>query len=169
MIMSRRAKRMERQHKRSGRMAGINLVSMMDIFTILVFFLLVNSAEVEVLPNAKAVRLPESTAEQSPQKTIVVMIADKDILVQGRRIANIEQVLRAPEPVIAALKTELEYHAKRTTGLGQTSAAAGQITIMGDREIPYQLLKKVMLTCAQADYPNISLAVIHKAPNGDRV
>ena len=60
-----RAARMERHHKRHKGGAGINLVSMMDIFTILVFFLLVNSSEVEVLPNAKEFVLPDSTYCQS--------------------------------------------------------------------------------------------------------
>src|SRR4030065_637717 len=88
MKMSRRALRMQSHHKRSRPGAGLNLVSMMDIFTILVFFLLVQSSDVEVLPNAKEVRLPESISEQSPKPTVVVTVNDQDILVQGRKIAS---------------------------------------------------------------------------------
>ena len=60
MVKSARAKRMEKHHKRHGKNVGLNLVSLMDIFTILVFFLLVNSSDVETLPNAKDLQLPES-------------------------------------------------------------------------------------------------------------
>ena len=62
--MSQRAKRMERRNERGKKTVSLNLVSLMDIFTILVFFLLVNSAQVEVLPNARDLQLPESIAEQ---------------------------------------------------------------------------------------------------------
>ncbi len=82
MVKSKRAKRMERHHKR-GKGAPLNLVSLMDIFTILVFFLLVNSSDVEVLPNAKDVQLPESIAEEKAKETVVIVIGDDDIIVQG--------------------------------------------------------------------------------------
>src|SRR5512138_1138557 len=93
MKMSRRARRMERHHRRHGAAAGLNLVSLMDIFTILVFFLLVNSAEVELLPSTRAIELPESIAEQKPRETVVVMVTDTDILVQGERVASLQEAL----------------------------------------------------------------------------
>ena len=75
MQMSRRALRMERHHKRTKRSgSGLNLVSMMDIFTILVFFLLVSSGETEVLPNPKDIQLPESAALERARETVVVMV-----------------------------------------------------------------------------------------------
>ena len=82
MQKSQRAKRMDRRHKRSKLGGALNLVSLMDIFTILVFFLLVNSSDVEVLPNAKDVQLPESIAEEKAKETVVILIGDEDILVQ---------------------------------------------------------------------------------------
>ena len=85
MKMSRRAKRMDRHHKRNKGRAVLNLVSLMDIFTILVFFLLVNSGEVQVLPNAKALVLPESKAIQEPKETLAVMVNRDEILVQVDR------------------------------------------------------------------------------------
>ena len=60
MQMSQRAKRMERRNVRGKKSVTLNLVSLMDIFTILVFFLLVNSGQVETLPNARDITLPES-------------------------------------------------------------------------------------------------------------
>jgi len=46
---------------------------------------------------------------------------------------------------------------------GQTSITDEGVTIMGDKEIPYIVLKRIMLTCASANYSNISLAVSRKA------
>jgi biopolymer transport protein TolR len=162
MKMSRRAKRMDRHHARSRLLTGLNMVSLMDIFTILVFFLLVNSSDVEILPSVKAVKLPESVAEKLPKQTVVIVVNDTDILVQGRKVASVSEILTSDGELIGPLKTELDYQASRDKTVGNTGAAGHAITIMGDKEIPYRLLKKIMVTCVRAKYDNISLAVVKK-------
>ncbi len=157
MKHSRRGARMERHHRRNRSGGGLGLVSMMDIFTILVFFLLVNSTEVEVLPSAKSVKLPDSTAEQMPRETVVVTVNNLDVLVQGRRVASIAEIERSGADLIPALKAELDHQAARS-GV----KTGRELTIMGDKEIPYHLLKRIMLSCAAADYETISLAVMRK-------
>jgi biopolymer transport protein TolR len=164
MKMSRRAKRMEQHHKRSRSLAELNMISLMDIFTILVFFLLVNSSDVEILPSVKSVKLPESVAEKSPKQTVVIVVNDQDILVQGRKVASVNEVFSSDGELIAALKTELDYQKSRDTSARTTGATGHEITIMGDKEIPYRLLKRIMVTCVRANYDNISLAVIKKTP-----
>jgi biopolymer transport protein TolR len=164
MKMSRRARRMDRHHKRSSSLAELNMVSLMDIFTILVFFLLVNSSDVEILPSVKAVKLPESVAEKAPKQTIVIVVNDQDILVQGRKVASVSEVFNSGGEVIAALKTELDYQKGRDKSMIKTGTAGHEITIMGDKEIPYRLLKRIMVTCVRANYDNISLAVMKKSP-----
>jgi biopolymer transport protein ExbD len=162
-----RAARMERHHKRHKRGAAINLVSMMDIFTILVFFLLVNSNEVEVLPNAKDILLPDSTAEQKPRESVVVLLTDTQVLVQGRPVAEIARVNASEALIIPELKAALEDQTGRAilAADGDAAIADREVTIMGDREIPYRLLKKIMATCTAADYGRLSLAVLQKAEN----
>jgi biopolymer transport protein ExbD len=88
---------MERHHRRSGGRTAINLVSLMDIFTILVFFLLVNSSDGEVLPTLKSVELPESVSEEKPRETVVVMVSGENILVHGKVVASVAQILSQPE------------------------------------------------------------------------
>ena len=159
-----RAARMERHHKRHKGGSAINLVSMMDIFTILVFFLLVNSSEVEVLPNAKDVRLPDSIAEEKARESVVVLVTDKDLLVQGRIVASVADVMASKSVVIPALKAALEEQTQHVLQAEARDDIAGrEVTIMGDREIPYSLLKKVMATCTSADYGQLSLAVLQKS------
>ena len=162
MKMSRRAKRMERHHKRSRLMTEINMVSLMDIFTILVFFLLVNSSDVEILPSVKSVKLPESVAEKSPKQTIVIVVNDRDILVQGRKVSSVADVINSGGDFIEPLKLELDYQASRDSTVRKAGTTGHEITIMGDKEIPYRLLKKIMVTCVRAKYENISLAVMKK-------
>jgi biopolymer transport protein ExbD len=162
-----RAARMERHHKRHKARAAINLVSMMDIFTILVFFLLVNSNDVEVLPNARDIVLPDSTAEVKPRESVVVLLTDTQVLVQGRPVAELAAVNASEAVIIPELKAALDDQAGRAILAGDSDEeiADREVTIMGDREIPYSLLKKVMATCTAADYGRLSLAVLQKADN----
>jgi len=163
MKQSRRAKRMERRHRRNRLRAGLNLVSLMDIFTILVFFLLVNSTDVQEIPSAKAIKLPHSVAEQKPRETVIVMVTDHDILVQGERVAATRDA-RGKGLIIKPLKRALEAQAeRRLVKSDDPDASKGEVTVMGDKTIPYSLLKQVMATVTEAGYGRVSLAVIQKA------
>lgn len=163
MKFAGRAARMERHHKRHNRKAGLNLVSLMDIFTILVFFLLVNSSDVEVLPNAKDVQLPESIAEAKARETVVVLVTDAQLLVQGEVVANVADVMASDDLVIPSLRVALENQSQRVLRDADSAAdETREVTIMGDKEIPYRLLKRVMATCTEANYTQLSLAVMQK-------
>lgn len=163
MVKSARAKRMEKHHARN-KGGALNLVSLMDIFTILVFFLLVNSSDVETLPNAKELQLPESIAEQKAKETVVVLIGETDIIVQGTPIAKVADVMAQDGNDIAPLREALKSQNDRVLRREANDDVAGrEVTIMGDKEIPYRLLKKVMATCTAADYGQISLAVLQKS------
>lgn len=165
MQMSRRAKRMEKHNLRGKQRASLNLVSLMDIFTILVFFLLVNSSDVEVLPNARDIQLPESVAEQKARENVVVLVTGEQILVQGKVVATVADVMSQQDFVIPGLKQALREQTDRVLRK-QALAEIGdrEVTIMGDKELPYRLLKRVMATCTAADYGRISLAVMQRAP-----
>ena len=165
MKPSRRARRMERRHKRAKRMPTFNIISLMDIFTILVFFLLVNSSEVQDLPSSKSITLPESFADQKPRETVVVMVTDESILLQGRTVASVSKAMAGRGTEIIALSQALQEQAQRKVLTAVDKGPAGrEVTIMGDKEIPFHLLKKVMLTCTKAGFGRISLSVVQKAP-----
>jgi biopolymer transport protein ExbD len=143
--------------------AGLNLVSLMDIFTILVFFLLVNSAEVQTLENPKDIKLPESIAENKPRETVVVYVSHEQVLVQGTPVATLAEIEALDGNIIEPLKAALQRQSDRV--LRDASAAdvtKREVTILGDRELPYKVLKKIMATCTDADYGKLSLAVIQK-------
>jgi biopolymer transport protein TolR len=139
-----------------GKSASLNLVSLMDIFTILVFFLMVNSSEVEVLQSNSKIKLPDSTSEQQPKNRLVISVDDDDLVLQGRAVATVAEIMDPKVKLIAGLQRELEYQAARK---GEVPELGFEITIMGDRELPYWLLKKIMYTCQKSDFAQISLAV----------
>jgi len=156
---------LEKRNERKTRnvsLVDLNLVSLIDIFTILIFFLLSNSADVEILPSNKAVKLPESTAEKKPRETIVVMVTPNDILVQGHKVAQVADVMNLEGDLIEPLKAELDLQAGRQVIRRENEAQTKAVTIMGDKQIPYKLLRKVMITCARANFSEVSFAVLRK-------
>lgn len=164
MKQNLRAKRMARHHKRLASQSKLNLVSLMDIFTILVFFLLVNSSDVEVLQKNKEIKLPESVAEKKPEDNLIVMVSNESVMVGGRKIADVKAIINSDSAEIKPLVEELDHRAKlrlaRNPYRSEEEEKLGlNITIMGDHAIPYALLKRIMTTCAKSEYRNLSLAV----------
>ncbi len=140
--------------------AKLTLISLMDIFTILVFFLLMNSGDSETFETASFVKLPDSSSGITPHTEFQITISGDRILIGDKEIARVADVLASEKRVIASLEAELDL---TTSHMGELSAyekdAGMSITISGDRSVSYSLLKKVMTTCQQANYRNISLAV----------
>jgi len=145
--------------QRNKQELDMNLVSLIDIFTILIFFLLSSATEVETLPSYRAVKLPESTAEAQPKETIVVVVSGSEIVVDGRKVADVADVMKASDDVIPTLKAELELLSKRQVIRAKNEATKTAVTIMGDKDIPYRLLRKVMVTSARANFTDVSFAV----------
>lgn len=155
------------QKKKNPFAAKLSLVSLMDIFTILVFFLLLNSGESEKIENARFVELPSSTTGTTPHEELVVSIGKEQIWFQGEPVATITDVMKQPEEAIEGLSTALTAFKESKTELTSFEEQNGlSITIMGDKNVPYVLLKSVMSTSRLHDYRNISLAVNQVAPVG---
>lgn len=161
MRNSRRIKRMKRNRVKIGKM---NLTSLMDVFTILVFFLLVNSGSVEIMEAPKTVKLPESRVETKPRETVVIFVSPDEILVQGQAVGFVGDVLDSDSPTLDAIIARLDALKENVLG-PKTLAVAGsrEVTILADRSVPFGVVRKIMSTCTQGGYENVSLAVIQKA------
>lgn len=155
-------KRTERRGRNKSKM-DMNLVALIDIFTVLIFFLMSSAAGVEILNPGKAVTLPQSTADKTPRETLVITVSGPDILVEGRRVASVSDALATNGDLIIGLKEELDLQAKRVVLRPENQAQGRAITIMGDKDLPYSLLRKVMVTAARADFSEVSFAVTPKA------
>lgn len=155
---TRKMRRMDRHHK-LRKASPLNLVSLMDIFTILVFFLLVNSTSTQQLPNNKELTLPKSSAKKAPEETVIIAITKTDILVQGRKVASITQEISNDnsDDVILGLKKELDFLSGGEIAL-EPNQAGRKVTIMGDENISYELIRKILTTCQQSNYTNIAFA-----------
>jgi len=131
----------------------------MDIFTILVFFLMVNSSsDVQVLNRDGKIELPVSTAEKLPDDVLVITVSNTDIIIAGRTIVSrvdFESFSGGVEPNIAK---ELEYQLSRSLPNEQ----GAPVTIMAGKDLPYAFLKKLMATCIDIGYTKVALAVNSK-------
>lgn len=155
-----RQKRMRRRAKHATP-ATLSLTSLMDIFTILLFFLLVSVSSSQKMPDSKYILLPKSTAEKAPAETLTIEVSARTIIVQGQLIAETDSVKAQEDRVIAALKKELEYQATKSQApLNADGVPEREITILMDSKIPYDVLKKIMSTCMQTEYSKVSFAVM---------
>jgi len=161
MKVSRRMKRMTGAKKKVG---GLSLVSLMDVFTILVFFLLTNSASDEILSNPKEIALPEATVESKPRETIVIFVSQKEILMQGEFVMNTSDALASKRDVLQQIKEKLKEQKDNVIGVSTKAVAdSKEVTVLADKKVPFELLKKIMSSSTAAGYGKISLAVIQKA------
>lgn len=151
-----------KRKKRSSQVA-LKLTSMIDMFTILLVFLLKSySAEGQIMSVSPDLRLPESTAQKAPQTTSIIAITQEFILLDGAKVANMKEVMSSNALLIPALLNELKKKRNLSERVGEISADigfTGKISLQGDRELPYLIIKKIMFTCGKIGYNDIFLAV----------
>lgn len=156
-VASKRARRMERHHQRRKQPA-LNLVSLMDIFTILVFFLLVSSSDVQQPPSRNKLKLPETTSNIALKETLKITVTGRDILVGGIKVAENLDYFSSDGDEIPALKQELLLRAKAAQV--PDTLTGYSVTILGDEEMPYHLLSRILATCQAANYTQIAFAAL---------
>jgi biopolymer transport protein ExbD len=151
-----------RRQEKTRRWPTLNLVALMDVFTILVFFFLVHSGDDAGQLRGNLVNLPESIADQQPRDTPVITITRENVLLEGRPVIAIEGVMQTTGPDIEDLKNALRSQLAPEATEQATAASARELTIMGDKSIPFAVLSRVMQTCTRAGYGNISLSVLQR-------
>lgn len=161
----KKTRRMTRMAKnRDEKIPGMNLTSLMDVFTILVFFLLVNSASSEVLEPPKKITLPDSVVESKPRETPVIIVSENEITVQGEVVATVDEVLNAKGDAIVGISNKLQELKKNVIGISTKSISESrEVTILSHKKVHFKVLRKVMSSCTYAGYEKISMAVIQKA------
>ena len=163
MIQSRRMKRMERNNKKGViKGLGINLIPMMDILCVLVFFLLFHSFN-STLPDAQ-IALPASTVEAKPRETIAIVVSPETVMVQSEPVVDTPSLLDDSIGLVREIRDRLKQLESEMVALGTDVAAESkEITLLADKTIPFKVLKKIMSTCTASGYGRISLAVVQKA------
>ena len=163
----RNSRRMKRMGRNKRKVTGLNLTPLMDVFTILVFFLLFHSGGGDILETPKQIKLPDSVVETKPRETVVIMVSPEVVVVQGEVVVNTPELLDDRVRMVAGITERLEQLERNIIGISTKAVAEGkEITILADKTIPFKVLKKIMSTCTDSGYGRISLAVVQKAEQG---
>jgi biopolymer transport protein TolR len=143
--------------------AELNLIPLIDVMSVLVAFLLIYTADVEIIQNNKDVEIPQSVAEVKPQQSVVVMLTKEHLFVQGELVASIAVVRAAQGSIVEPLRLVLD-RPMLMDGVVATQAAMSEreITVIADKSLPFDVVRKVMATCTASAYGAISLAVLQK-------
>ena len=162
MRTSRRIRRM-RRYKRS--VPKLSLTSLMDVFTVLVFFLIFNSsATVETLQQPRQIKLPESNVEAKPRETVVIFIGTDEVLVQGVLVARVADIAATGNVGTEPIGARLAELSESVIGVSTQAVADSQeVTVLADKSVPFHVVKKVMATCTAQGYTRVSLAVVQKS------
>jgi biopolymer transport protein ExbD len=160
----RTSRRMRRMGRSSKKLPGLNLTSLMDTFTILVFFLLFHMSSGAFLEAPKQIKLPGSVVEARPRETVVIMVSPEVVLVQGQAVISTPELLEDRIERVPGITERLELLERNIIGIStQSIVESKEVTILADKTIPFRVLKKIMSTCTDSGYGRISLAVIQKA------
>lgn len=159
----RNNRRMARMSRNRVKITKMPLTSLMDVFTILVFFLLVNSGSVEIMEAPKDMALPVSKVETKPRETVVVFVGREEILVQGKLVALVDDILGDKEGALDPITARLAE--LKTSVIGNSTAIVAdsdEVTILADKSVPFSVIKTIMSTCTDGGYEKVSLAVIQQ-------
>ena len=164
---SRRMKRMERNNRKGQEVTGLglNLIPMMDVLCVLVFFLLFHSFNGD-MPEQR-IALPDSVVETKPRETVVIVVSPEAVMVQGEAVMRTSELLNDSIGTVYEVRDRLRQieHNSNGTSAG-TDAESREITLLADKTIPFKVLKKIMTTCTASGYGRISLAVEQKSVKG---
>lgn len=158
MRMSARARRMDRSHRRMKH-ATLPLVALVDIFTNVMIFLIINIGDVQTLDQDRNIHLPKSMSERRPDYTALIKIDGNQISLNGQVIATVPAVLASESDDVIALHAALDANIASRPLSDEEKPNGRAVTIMGDQQLPYKVLKRVMATCALAEFRDIALAV----------
>lgn len=159
----RDSKRMKRMGRSRKKIAGLNVTPLMDVFTVLVFFLLFHSYGGDAMEAPKQIELPSSVVETKPKETVTIMVSPEMVLVQGEAVVGTPELLDGTGSV-SEISERLKQIGRNIIGIStKTVAESKEVTILADKTIPFKVLKKIMSACTGSGYGRISLAVVQKA------
>ena len=154
--------RIKRHRQRRHGANHFALIPFIDMMTILIVFLLAHTAEVDILPNTKNISIPQSLSDRKPSAAVVVMVTKDSVYVDGILVGSVGDVIANQGTSFAPLKSALLSQNARSLRAEQSDVSKREVTIMGDKSTPYSVLKKIMMTCSEAEYGKVSFAVVER-------
>jgi biopolymer transport protein ExbD len=158
--------------RKIGREKGeLNITSMMDMFTIVLVFLLKSFAtEGNLMTSADNLVLPQSVKSENPAEVAMNIVVDQDwVLVDDQQIMKTADAKAQDSltlgPVFEILK-EKRAEEEESTLAGIIDASIGKIVLQFDKNLEYDIVTKTVATCGRAGYTNVKFAVTKREEEG---
>ncbi len=160
-------------NKRSSSAFKIQITSMVDMFVILLVFLLksYSTSPVNISPK-EGLRIPESNSSLDPVDVVKLVVSEEGIFVEEKKVLELQKgkipkggVDTNDPSFLRALFEALDERAKLAKEISKVNDSFefdGKILMQADRNLPYELLQKVMYTSMMAGYADVKLAVAQK-------
>jgi len=151
----------------------IQITSMVDMFVILLVFLLksYSTSPVNITPK-EGLRIPESSATTDPVDVVKMIVAQDAVFVEEKKILDLDKgrvpkaMIEANDPSFIRLLYEaLDQRAKLAKDIAKANDSFefdGKVLLQADRDLPYEVLQKIMYTSMMAGYGEVKLAVAQK-------
>jgi biopolymer transport protein ExbD len=141
--------------------ADLLLTPLIDMFVILVVFLIMNfSATGELVNISKDIQLPKATATSTLERAPIIQVSAQTIAIEGFKVADSEEILRDPDLRVPRLTEKLQEMRKVDEMMHPGQPFKGQIILNCDKDIEFKLVRKVMMATAEAGYTNFNYAVL---------
>jgi biopolymer transport protein ExbD len=156
--------------RRAGRSFSppkLNITSMMDMFTIILIFLLFSfSSKPELTGLDKDMQLPQSTAKTDLQENIKLILSRSTLKLGDQILAKLDQdtiVGLDPKDLKSSdLYRELSNWAKMSAARENEETEPQPILLLCDRRLPFKTINHITKTAALAGFPNFQLAVLKR-------
>lgn len=167
------ARKKRRDREAEGEIKELNITAMMDLMTIILVFLIKSfSASSITVTASEDVRPPASSARATPKDTIAITVTQKSVMVGDKRRVDLVAGAARPEdlqgslvlPLDAALKKEVEK-LKKIAERNPGAPFSGEVSIIGDKRISYDLLSKVLYTAGQNELDKFRFIILQKNPD----
>lgn len=171
--MKRRRGMAAHMDRRTPSSFKIQITSMVDMFVILLVFLLksYSTSPVNITPK-DGLRLPESSAITDPVDVVKLIVAEDGVFVEDKKVMELVKgrvpagAMDANDPsFLKSLYEALDERAKHAQEISKVNDSFefdGKILMQADRELSYEILQKVMYTSMMAGYADVKLAVAQK-------
>jgi biopolymer transport protein ExbD len=155
------------RRKKSERPPALMLTSMMDMFTIILLFLIFSFSEnPEKLLLDKELELPKSTSEAQYAKAIKIVLSKKDLRLNDELITTVRGLettgISNDNPEDSALFRRLRSYRAETEAKGVKQAEAPHILFLCDKTHSFRTINRVIKTAGLAGYPNFQFAVLEE-------
>ena|SRR5688572_11066706 len=141
--------------------ADLLLTPLIDMFVILVVFLIMNfSASGELVSLSRDIQLPQASVTDELERAPIIQISANTVAIEGVKVGDSEDILKDPDLRIPELTDKMQEMRKIDEMMHPGQPFKGQVIINADKNIDFKLIRKVMFAATDAGYINFNYAVL---------